>query len=367
MLVVGLILVGVALLLGAVALVVRNKGQRVLATPILRTGAGPASGPASFEGAVRTNQALVAPVSGKPCVYFDVKIEGKIKETRNNTTTTKWKLLGQARTGSNFTIDDGSGPLLIAAQDPSSIDADLQASFNGPPPGGALGALAAMVPAGAQREPVLEYRVTEKIIDGGSRLFALGHVNAGQLGAAPNKKLLVSTRGRDALLGSTKRLWMGLSALAGLFAAAGALLAIVRPGEARACGALVDGQHACVVKTAVEEFDETQPDGSTKKVKEHRRVLDWKVTKAGAYRLRLSPVKKQKQMLHPVAQVENSFGIPMNIGMNLGLSTESVNNFKTKTAQLTPGEYRIYATSIEDGPDELLLAIEPLADSQASK
>ena len=356
----GIVLIGVAALLVVGGLVTRAKAKRILAAPLRKTGeAAQLVGPASFEGAIRTNSPMVGPCSGKPCVYFELVIEQKTKERKGGNTTTSWKKIGNAHVGSVFGIDDGSGAVAIVAQE--KLDADLEKAFSGPPPGGqGLGALQRYVTGSAPGE-VLEYRVTETMIPADGKLFALGHVQGGQV-TKGNGKLMVSTRGRDALIGSTKKMAAGLFAFGGVVAVIGAVVAIVKPGEAPACGALVDAHAACVVSTTIVDHEETQPDGTKKPGKLHQQILDWEVTKAGKYELELRPVDaKEKTFVNPVVQVEDSIGLPMNVGINWGLSRESSNDYHTKTKSLSPGKYKIYAWSSAEGPDKLLLAITPLA------
>src|SRR5262249_17870203 len=160
------------------------------------------------------------------------------------TTTTSWKKLGATHAGSTFWLDDGSGPVAVVATD--KLDADLERSFAGPPPGagGGLGALQHLATANPPGQ-VLAYRVAHRSVPADAKLFALGQVQGGQV----TGKLVVSTRGRDALVGSAKRMSVGLFAFAGVLAVAGAVVAIVKPGQAPACGALVDTHGACVVST----------------------------------------------------------------------------------------------------------------------
>lgn len=363
--VIGLILIGVGVVLSLGGFVVRGKAKRILAAPLKKTGeAAQLLGANGFEGKVVSSQPMAAPCSGKPCVYYELVIEAKTKETRGTQTTTSWKKIGTAHVGNGFWLDDGSGPVAVVT--PDKLDADLEKSFSGPPPGGhGLGALqqyATVNPPGQ----VLEYRVTETIVAADAKLFVLGQVQGGQVTKGTGK-ILASTRGRDALVGSTKRMSVGLFAFAGVLAVAGAVVAIVKPGQKPGCGALVDTQGACTVSTTVVDHEETQPDGKKKTVKLHQQVMDWQVTKAGKYEIELRTVDKDdKRYVNPVAQVEDSIGLPMNVGINWGLSRDSSNDYHTKTKTLQPGTYKIYAWSSEDGPDKLLLSISALGDGDAA-
>ncbi len=357
----GIGIVVFALLVGLAGLVVRGKAKRILAAPLRRTGEATAlQGPASFEGAVRTQQPLTAPVSGRPCVYFDLRLEHQIKERKGTTTSTQWHVIGKPTVGSRFWLDDGSGMLAVAGQGP--LDADLVLTFSGPPPGGAgLGALeqytSTRVHAGQQ---VLGYRVTEKIIPVDATLFALGEVRGGELGNGANK-LMVSTRGRDALVGATQRLATVLFVLAASAVAGGAVVAVVRPGEAHNCGELVDTQSDCRVTTEVTELVDTKPDGTKVPYKMHQAILSWQVTKPGQFQLTARPLHQTNKSIDPVLQVEDSLGLPMNLGVNFAFSAAAANDYKTKTLPLRAGTYHIYARSAEHGPDDMVISIAPLA------
>lgn len=353
----GIVLIGVALLVIVGGLVTRGRAKKILAAPLRKTGeAVQQQGAMSFEGAVRTQQPMMAPCSGRSCVYFELVIEQKTKTKEGSS----WKRIGQAHVGSTFWLDDGSGPVWVAAQD--KLDADLERSFVGPPPGGGgLGALQQYVTRPAPGE-VLEYRVTETIIPADGKLFALGHVQGGQL-MKGSGQIKVSTRGRDALVGSAKKLSIGLFALGAVAAAGGATVMIVRPGEAPACGALADAQSACVVSSKLVDNEETQADGTKKAGKIYKQILDWEVTKSGKFEVALRPVDAdEKRHVNPSAQVENEIGLPMNVGINFGLTRTAVNDFRTKTTSLTPGKYRIYVWSHSGGPDKLLLTITGIGD-----
>jgi hypothetical protein len=354
----GIALVVFALLVFIAALVVRRKGQKILSAPVRKTGeAANAQGPASFEGAVRAPQPLQAPCSGQPCVYYELIVEKKVKEKHGTNTTTRWKTASKQHAGSQFWLDDGSGPVPVHARE--AADADLQQTYKGvlPP--------AMPHPQPGHGEEILETKVTEKIVPVDARLFALGQVAHGQLMPPAKGKLIVSTRGRDALLGSTKKLARGLTAFGGLVAAIGAVVMIVRPGEARPCGDLKDTQKACVVATYMSTTDDFQADGTTKKVPIREQKLTWQVTKEGRYQLEAKQMPREKKWLNPTIQVEDKWGLPMNVGMNLKLGN-AANDFKTKTKNLKPGTYTVYVWSMAEGPDKLQFAIDPLAATEAS-
>ena len=355
-LLIGIIIAGVGALLAVGGAIIRSRAGRILAVPLGRTAEIPrANGPFSAQGAVRAQQPLSAPCSHTPCVLFELVIEAKVKEKRGGNTQTSWKKVATHRQGSMFALDDGSGAGFVRGTD--DLEGDLEQTFKGAPPGGGgLGALAGYVaqhPSFGPSAEILEYRVTERVIRADGQLYALGTAANGQLGGGA-KKLLVSTRGREAMAGAAKTRSLIMFIAGGLAVAGGATVMILRPGEARACGALVDGQKECKIGAGdVVELD----DASGKKTKRRRAELAWDVTKAGAYELSARDPKKGKAL--PVIQVENEIGFPMNIDIGLGVGA-GAHSTKTKTKQLKPGKYKIYVFSEEGGPKSLVLGISPL-------
>jgi hypothetical protein len=355
-LLIGIIVAGVGALLAVGGLVIRNRAGRILAVPLGRTADIPrASGPFSAQGAVRAQQPLAAPCSNTPCVLFELVIEAKVKEKRGGNTQTSWKKVATHRQGSMFALDDGSGAGFVRGTD--DLEGDLEQTYKGAPPGGGgLGSLAGYVaqhPSFGPGAEIQEYRVTERVIRADGKLYALGFATNGQIGGGA-KKLLVSTRGRDAMVGSAKTRSLVMFVFGGLAVAGGATVMILRPGEARACGALVDGQKECKIASGgTVELD----DHAGKKIKRRRAEVAWEVTKPGAYELTARDPKKGKAL--PVIQVEDEIGFPMNIDLGLGVGAGAYST-RTKTKQLKPGKYKIYVFSEEDGPGSLVIGISPL-------
>ena len=359
MLTLGIALVGFAVLVLIAALVVRHKGQKILSAPVRKTGEGAgAQGPVSFEGAVRANDPLRAPCSGQPCVYYEVQVEKKVKTKHGANTQVAWKTASKQHVGSTFWLDDGSGPVAVVAQE--AADADLTKTYSGALPAGF------QPPKQMPNEEIVDTRITEKIVPADARLFALGAMANGQL-AAGKGKLILSTRGREALLGSTRKLFVGLTAFATTLVAAGALIAIVKPGEARPCGTLKDGQRLCVVKTEMSTTDEMQADGSTKKVPIRHQVMKWEVTKEGKWQVEAKRQPRAKGRLAPSIAVTDKWGLPMAVDLKIMISDEAASDNKVKTKNLEPGTYEIDLWSNANGPDEMLLGIEPAPQTEASK
>src|SRR5271154_5450414 len=133
MLYVGIALFGAGLLAVVLGLLSRLKAKKILSAPVAQTGQIASQPPAdlvSCEGAARAQQPMAAPCSSTPCVYYRLKLEKKVKETRGNQTTTSWKLVSDQRQGV-FYVDDGSGGVWVQ---PDGLEADLTRSYAGPLP-----------------------------------------------------------------------------------------------------------------------------------------------------------------------------------------------------------------------------------------
>lgn len=350
---IGIIIAGVGLLLAVGGVIIRSRAGRILAVPLAQTaGIQQANGPLSVQGAVRTQQPMPAPCSNTPCVVFELVIEAKVKEKKGTNTTTSWKKVATHRQGSLFAIDDGSGAGWIRGTD--ELEGDLEQTFKGPPPGGAgLGSLAGYVkqmPNFGPFSEILECRVTERVIRADAKLYALGTASQGQLGGGP-KKLLVSTRGRDAMVGSAKTKSLVMFIAGGLALAGGTTVAILRPGEARACGVLKDEHGECKIE-ADGLVDVTDPSG--KPYKRRHAHIEWEVTKEGAYELTAREPKKKSSL--PIIAVEDSIGLPMNIDLGIGIGAGAYST-KTKTKTLKPGKYTINVYSEESTGATHVIAI----------
>jgi len=276
-----------------------------------------------------------------------------------------------------FQVNDGSGPVTVVGQ--TDLDADMNESYRGPPPGGqGLGVLANLL-AGAilGGEAVLEYRATEKIVPVGTNLFVMGKLAGGQITKSDGMtgKLTVSTRGREGLIGSKKRTAVILFAVAGVLGLGGIPVMILKPGEAAACAAtLKDTQvKACGLSASKVEKDIQQSDGTKKKMKVQEAKLNWEVSKAGgAYEFAVKVGPTGKGNANPRIQVEGPLGVPMNIGINAGfLSGDTSTSFTTKTTswllQPQPGTtYTVYVWGDEGGPSSFVLSINEIPGGSTS-
>jgi len=231
---VGYLLLVLSLVGIVIALLQMSKGKKIGSAPFHKTGElrqnpqiGGATGLVSSEGQIQAQQPLMAPCSNKPCVYFHVKIEREVEKTtlsEDGTKTTKsWEMVSEQKRGASFFIDDGSGPVGVMITD--SVDANLEQSFSGTPPGG--GGLANLL--GAALSGMHRHRAIEHIIPASGLLFVMGKMSGGQIGKTDGMlgKLVASTKGRKGILGATKRNMILGFVAAGLCLAGGVPLAIL--------------------------------------------------------------------------------------------------------------------------------------------
>jgi hypothetical protein len=235
----GFLLLAIAVAAIVVGIIQRGKMKRILAAPFAKTGQALASadakGQVSFQGTVQPAQQLLAPVSGQPCLYYEIEIkqewekhvqteDGSKKETGTDTAH-------EDKAGSMFYVNDGSGPVAVNATE--AVDAKLEKTFDEKKSYGwgdiSFGHYHAHIhrPSDSSKHATAT-RCIEKIIPASGEIFVLGKVEGtavqkrdGMLG-----KLMLAREGRDGLLGSTKRNMVIAFAAAGLLVPGGGAMAI---------------------------------------------------------------------------------------------------------------------------------------------
>src|SRR5207248_8916787 len=102
------------------------KSARLSKAPLVSTGdaaqrgaqvAGE-KGAISVQGAVRVQEPLIAPASGKPCLYYELKVVGHWKSGETNHS----KNYVEEKHYAQFAIDDGSGPVPVLPAKGGDID-----------------------------------------------------------------------------------------------------------------------------------------------------------------------------------------------------------------------------------------------------
>lgn len=185
-------------------------------------------------------QPLIAPMSGKPCIAYEIEIEQEYEyyeqtdkgpELRKKTEKSLKKFCG-----SSFQLGDGMGAVLVEVQ--KEPEATLTQSFRQRVDVGMMIPGQLQFGQGWFQTPLLttegavkSFTGTERILEASPVMFALGQLTMGGMGpllAEPkgmfSGRLLLETRTRDAVLGATARnAKIGLIAGAALMGVGGIL------------------------------------------------------------------------------------------------------------------------------------------------
>ena len=234
--------------LGIVALIaggyLKFKGGRITKTPFVPTGeaarnpgAGDGKGRVSVQGNVNCPQPLLSPVTGTPCLYYQLKVVGSWKAGDS----TKTKTYIEDKIAAPFTLDDGSGGIPVDAS--AGGDMDLQKSFDETKKEGFFADLKGAVGKG---EPIMfgnyafanppmskanKFQCTERIVPLPQQAFALGKLQEGVITSTGMLGLMLSAKSREDLLGSSaknaKMAFIGGAAASGVGLVVGVISALV--------------------------------------------------------------------------------------------------------------------------------------------
>ncbi len=202
---------------GIVALIVgaylKVKGGRIAKTPFVPTGQAAAhpAGKISVQGAVQCPQPLTSPVTGTPCLYYHLKVVGSWKEgdTKRNKTYLEEKIAAP------FQLDDGSGGVPIDAS--GGGDLETQKTFDETKKEGFFADLKGAVGKGepimfgnfAFENPLLSkadvFHCVERIVPMPQQAFALGKIEQGVVTGAGMFGLMLSSKTREELMGSSAK------------------------------------------------------------------------------------------------------------------------------------------------------------------
>jgi E3 Ubiquitin ligase len=216
----GFILVFVALVALVIGLLQHLKGKKILAAPFRKTGeiaANPAvadaKGIVSCEGAIEAQQPAIAPCSGKPCVYFEIELIQEWTKhvvTEDGHKTEKGKdTIQTVKTGAVFFVNDGSGPVAVDPRE--GMNVELEKSFeqtqNVSHGDVMFGQFHAHVPHAGGDKHGSGVKIVEKIVPVQGGMFVMGQLANQAIGKPKGMmgSLLASRKGRNALLGATKR------------------------------------------------------------------------------------------------------------------------------------------------------------------
>jgi hypothetical protein len=244
------LLVGIGIIVVIYGLMQRAKVGRVSA-PLFPTGqlaqggaaaAGP-KGTASAQGNVVCQQPLLAPVSGKPCLYYSLKVTNTWKDGDK----TKEKILREEKVAAQFAVDDGSGPLFVDAKEGG--DFDPEEKFLEKKKTGLLGGIVGQqlqfghfsldTGFGALGS---EFTVEERVLPMQQRLYVNGKMSDQGVNVLTKpgfpRSLIMSSRSRDEVLGSAqsgaKYALMGGAGSAAVGVILGVVSSFIGGGEAKA-------------------------------------------------------------------------------------------------------------------------------------
>ncbi len=232
------------------------KGKKMNAVPFrapsqiaqLGQGAADAKGLVSTEGAVGQQGLLVAPMSGRPCLAYEVTVERKWEKserTENGNQTKKGKdKVWSDYKGAVFPIQDGQGQIWVDAT--TQPDASFEKAHNSDVNVGLLGMIPGTLQFGQLQmntptilnldSRTIGFEGTEKIVPPSATMYALGALNMtpnGPVLATPKGigtgKLVLSDKGRASLAKSTKRNMIIGYAVGGAMFVGGTLLGIFGP------------------------------------------------------------------------------------------------------------------------------------------
>jgi hypothetical protein len=329
---VGFFLIFVAIVALIVGILQQMKAKKILAAPFRKTGeiaqnpqVADAKGTVSCEGAMVVQQPLVAPCSGKPCVYYEIELVRhweKTVMTENGAKTEKGTAsISTNKQGSHFWLNDGSGPVGVDARE--DLDCDTEKSFeqmqNVSWGDVVFGQWRGHVPHDASDRRTVGVKCVEKIVPAQGNLFVLGKLAAGNITKQDGMmgKLMASTKGRDKLLGATKRNAIIGFVAGGLSIAGGIPMAIFGDPPHDSCANMKDAwPEVCSSKI----YDASGTN------------FDWTITKAGNYAVEVIQ-PNVKVPIFPVLTVTDSTG---NVVGQVG-DTQSV----MLKSFFKPGTYKI--------------------------
>jgi len=237
---IGLILVTLGVIGILYGIVMKLKAGRVADAPLATTGdvvqrgqavAGP-KGQISAQGAVVCQSPLVAPFSGTPCLYYEIKCTAEWKDGD----TTKTKVLNEQKVAAQFAIDDGTGPVWVDAREGGDFEpSQKKRETKGT---GLLGGITGTeLMFGQYRVSTgmlnmgTKYTVEEEVLPLVPRLYACGRLaDQGGMIASPSwRQLILSSKSRDELLShATKSAKIALLAGAAAFLVGGGVATVAQ-------------------------------------------------------------------------------------------------------------------------------------------
>jgi hypothetical protein len=188
------------------------KAGRVADAPMVSTsqasqgqGASP-KGAISAQGKVNCPQPLIAPFSGTPCLFYELKVTARWKEGDHERT----KEIDHQKAAAPFAIDDGSGPVQVDASkggdfEPSQVREETKST-------GLIGGITGQeLVFGSYRLQTgmlalgTKYTVREDVLPVQPHLYACGKSAPGAITSPDWRQLLLSNKSRDDMLAAATK------------------------------------------------------------------------------------------------------------------------------------------------------------------
>lgn len=238
-------MVGIGIVVVIYGAIMKFKAGRIAKAPFASTGDAATRGSAvagekgaiSVQGDVQCPQPLLSPVTGTPCLYYELSVVGTWKEGDQE----KSKDYVKEKVAAPFALDDGSGSIPVDAS--KGGDFDLKQTFDDTKKEGFFADLKSAVGKG---EPIMfgqyafpnppmskanKFRCIEKVLPVPPRLFALGKLEQNVIASPSWTSLVLSPKSRDELLGSSaksaKMAFIGGAAATGVGLLVGVISAFV--------------------------------------------------------------------------------------------------------------------------------------------
>jgi len=310
----GIVLVVLSVLSVIYGLLQKRKATKIAGAAHHKTGelaSNPALGQNpkqlfSAEGTAQPQQPFVAPCSGQPCAYYEVRIdrvwEKMVKSESGYKTERGTTNIETQRRGTTFLLNDGSGPVVIDARE--SVSAPMKESFgqtqNVSSGDVVVGQFRTNVARHHGDETVTGIKITEQIFAPTGQLFTMGKLAGGTLtktdGLLGGLEIHAGTR--DAILGkSAKHAKIGLIAAAGMFVP-GMLFTLLFHAAPSA------PDNSCQAGIT----DVTAQACNDRLYNDDGKTYSWKVTKPGVFSVDVTPPAGAKISIDPAVTVKDGTG-----------------------------------------------------------
>ena len=305
-----------------------------------------ANGMLSTEGSAQPGQPLFGPMSGEPCLAYEITIEAKWEkhsETENGTQKTSGsKTVHSESRGCQFFLGDGAGAVTVDST--GALDASMEKSHSSEVGVGGLlwpstlrfGHFNTNTPIVSRDDSrVIGFVGTEKIVRPSPTIYALGQLELGQHGPVVRTpkgigtgKLILSAKGRASLLASTKRNMILGYAIGGVMAVGGMGLGFFGPksesfANAASCPMVISDDTVDCEDRINSKFGKT---------------YTWTVSEAGHFIVKVK-APPAKNAIDAVVSIKSQDG--HKIAEEVG-STEQT----TVGERLEPGKYQLTVTDL---------------------